>query len=50
VESFIEQNMESEKTRYQLWVQRQNEPAVNMYQSKGFKFINKSTISLIKQR
>lgn len=48
VSSFIERNMESEKTRYQLWVQRQNEIAVNMYKGFGFKFLNKSTISLIK--
>ena len=50
VRAFIEKNYESEKTRYQLWVQRQNEAAVNMYKKFGFKFINKSTISLIKKR
>ena len=50
VRAFIERNHESDKTRYQLWVQRQNEPAVNMYKKLGFKFINKSTVSLIKKR
>lgn len=50
VNEFVTRNMESEKTRYQLWVQRQNEAAVSMYQKFGFKFTNKSTISLIKQR
>lgn len=51
VDTFVEWNKNSEKTektRYQLWVQRQNEAAVRMYQNKGFKYINKSTISLIK--
>lgn len=51
VDTFVEwnkNNENTEKTRYQLWVQRQNEAAVKMYQNKGFKFINKSTISLIK--
>lgn len=51
VDTFVEwsKNKENtEKTRYQLWVQRQNVAAVKMYQNKGFKYINKSTISLIK--
>lgn len=51
VDAFVEWNKNSEKTEktcYQLWVQRQNEAAVNMYVDKGFKFLNKSTISLIK--
>lgn len=46
--AFIENNHLDEKTRYMLWVQRQNEAAVNMYRHMGFKFLNKSTISLIK--
>lgn len=51
VDAFVERNKNPEKTdktRYQLWVQRQNRAAVNMYVNKGFKFLNKSTISLIK--
>lgn len=51
VDTFVEWNKNSEnieKTRYQLWVQRQNRAAVRMYQNKGFKYVNKSTISLIK--
>lgn len=51
VDTFVEWNKNTknvDKTRYQLWVQRQNEAAVKMYQNKGFKYINKSTISLIK--
>lgn len=46
--AFIESNHTNENTRYMLWVQRQNEAAVNMYKNVGFKFLNKSTISLIK--
>ena len=45
---FIERNHKSEDTRYMLWVQQHNESAVNMYISKGFQYVNKSTISIIK--
>ena len=45
---FVEQNKVDEKSRYMLWVQAQNEAAVNMYQKKGFKYLNKSTISMLK--
>ena len=48
LDAFIERNHQSEDTRYMLWVQQQNEAAVRMYRNKGFQFINKSTISLIK--
>lgn len=45
---FVERNYTTEKQRYMFWVQQQNEVAVNMYIKKGFKYLNKSTISLIK--
>lgn len=51
VDAFVEMNKNpenTERTRYQLWVQRHNEAAVRIYQNKGFKYVNKSTISLIK--
>lgn len=48
LEAYIDRNHHDDKSRYMLWVQRQNEAAVNMYKQKGFKYINKSTISLIK--
>jgi len=48
VDFYVTRNMKSEKSRYMFWVQRQNIPAVNMYQKKGFRYINKSTISLLK--
>lgn len=46
LDTFIENNRD--KGRYMLWVQRQNQIAVNMYQNKGLKYAVKSTISLIK--
>lgn len=46
--AFVENNYTTEKQRYMLWVQQKNEVAVNMYIKKGFKYLNKSTISLIK--
>lgn len=52
LDTFLEWNKNldnTDKTRYKLWVQRYNEAAVNMYKAKGFKYLNKSTISLIKQ-
>lgn len=48
VDTFVERNRTSDKSRYMLWVQQQNEPAVSMYRKKGFKYLNKSTLSLIK--
>ena len=48
LEEFIENNKAGGKGRYMLWVQRQNLAAVKMYQRKGFKYVSKSTISLIK--
>ena len=50
LDAFIERNHKSDDTRYMLWVQQQNEAAVRMYRNKGFQFINKSTISLIKDK
>ena len=39
---------ENESTRYQLWTQHQNEIAVKMYKKIGFKYLGKSTLSMIK--
>lgn len=49
VEAYIEQGHVDDSSRYQLWVQRQNIPAVNLYQKKGFTYLNKSTLSMVKQ-
>lgn len=50
VDAFVERNHTSDKSRYMLWVQQQNEPAVSMYRKKGFQYLNKSTLSLILER
>lgn len=49
VDAFVERNMVTEKSRYMLWVQHQNMPAVRMYEKKGFKYVGKSSLSMIKQ-
>ena len=46
--AFIEGKHVDDKSRYMLWVQHQNEPAVRMYQQAGFKYIGKSTLSMVK--
>ena len=53
LDTFVEQNanpdlMVKPKSRYMLWVQAQNAAAVAMYQKKGFKYLNKSTVSMLK--
>ena len=48
LDAFVERNMISEKSRYMLWVQHQNEAAVSMYEKKGFKCVGKSAVSMIK--
>ena len=48
VEAYIEHGHVDDNSRYMLWVQRQNEPAVGLYQKKGFTYMNKSTLSMIK--
>lgn len=49
VEAYIEQGHVDDNSRYQLWVQRANTPAIKLYQKKGFTYINKSTLSMIKR-
>ncbi len=48
MDALIERNHVDEKTRYMMWVQRQNTTAINIYLLKGFKSLNKSTLSMIK--
>lgn len=48
LDAFVYQNQENDRSRYMLWVQSKNEPAVKLYQKKGFKYTNKSTISMVK--
>lgn len=49
LDAFIERNHTGDKNRYMLWVQQQNKAAVSMYKKKGFKYQNKSTLSMILQ-
>ena len=48
--NLIESNHTDDRSRYMLWVQQQNEPAVKMYQKTGFKYLNKSTLSMIRHK
>ena len=48
VDTYIKENMNNNKVRFSLWVQQQNQTAINMYQKKGFRYVNKSTISMLK--
>ena len=48
LDAFVERNMVTEKSRFMLWVQHQNEAAVRMYEKKGFKYVGKSSLSMIK--
>lgn len=48
VEAYIERGHVDDNSRYMLWVQRQNMPAVRLYKKKGFTYMNKSTLSMIK--
>ena len=48
VDFFIMMNMVSDKSRYMLWVQQQNAPAVSLYRNSGFIRTGKSSLSMIK--
>ncbi len=47
---WISANSEDAKTRFALWVQRQNERAISLYKSIGFVHNGKTTLSLIKRK
>ena len=48
VEAYIDRGHSDDNSRYMLWVQHQNTPAVNLYQRKGFSYMNKSSLSMIR--
>lgn len=48
LDAFVERNKLTDKSRYMLWVQHQNEAAVRLYGKKGFKYVGKSSLSMIK--
>lgn len=45
--TLINSTVVNDRSRYALWVQRQNESAIKLYQNIGYKYNNKSTISLL---
>ena len=47
LDTWIAVNHNDGYDRYMLWVQRQNAAAVSMYRKTGFRYLNKSTISLL---
>ena len=47
VEKYIEINKQSDQTRYQLWVIKDNKPAVDLYKRFGFTYAGKSTVSML---
>lgn len=48
LDAFVERNMLNEMSRYMLWVQHHNPTAVYLYKTKGFKYLGKSSLSMIK--
>lgn len=48
VNEYLKLNFENGIKRFQLWVIADNHKAVSMYKGFGFKFANKSTLSMIK--
>ena len=46
---YIEDVVQNESTRFSLWTQRQNMAAVSLYTKMGFKYVGKSSLSMIKQ-
>ena len=48
LDAVIEKGHIDDNSRYMLWAQNQNVAAVKMYEKKGFSFIGKSTLSMIK--
>lgn len=46
---YIEDVVQNDATRYSLWTQRQNTASVSLYTKMGFKYVGKSSLSMIKQ-
>lgn len=49
VRKYITDNASQPNTRYHLWVIRNNEGAVHLYRKFGFKYGNRSTVSMLKR-
>lgn len=48
LDAVIQKGHRDDKSRYMLWVQHQNAIARKMYERKGFKYLGKSSLSMIK--
>lgn len=48
LKEFVRITNNGPNTKYMLWVQHKNSAAIQLYQKMGFKYVNRSTISLIK--
>lgn len=48
--AYINLSHENDFDRYSLWVQKRNTVAVKMYEQTGFRYCNKSTLSMIKYK
>lgn len=48
VSHYINEGIDLQVSQFQLWVMNDNIPAVNLYEKKGFKYLNKSTLSMLK--
>lgn len=49
VNQYLEEGLRLKVRQFQLWVINDNIPAINLYKKKGFKYLNKSTHSLLKK-
>ncbi len=48
VEFYLQEGIKNKANQFQLWVIKDNEPAVNLYKKKGFVYLNKSSHSMLK--
>lgn len=49
VEHYLNQGIKRNCNQFQLWVIQDNTPAVQLYQKFGFKYLNRSTCSMLKK-
>lgn len=49
LKKYLQDGMQRNCRQFQLWVINDNKPAVALYKNHGFKYLNKSTLSLLKK-